>query len=120
MNPRQRKCGPSKSTHAPADLGIVGVAYDERMAKTLAGVLAVSITALLFAGCGGSGLSPAQQEVCDQLNAKKREIENRIESWKVTVEEWRAAGSRAAINPSTAQLESELQRNLKERAASGC
>ena len=37
------------------------------MAKTLAGVLAVSIAALLFAGCGGSGLTPAQKERCKEL-----------------------------------------------------
>jgi hypothetical protein len=96
------------------------------MAKILAGVVAVSIAALLFAGCGDDGpkMSPAQKELqkqtCDQLNAKKKETENRIASWKVTVEEWRAAGRGAAINPSTKDLESELERNLKERAAWGC
>ncbi len=37
------------------------------MVKSLAGILAVSIAALLFAACGGSGLSPAQQERCDEL-----------------------------------------------------
>ncbi len=44
------------------------------MAKTLAGVLAVSIAALLFAGCGDQspGLSGAQRERCDSL---KRTIE---------------------------------------------
>ena len=49
------------------------------MAKTLAGVLAVSIAALLFAGCGNQspGLSGAQRERCDSL---QRKIENSKES----------------------------------------
>jgi hypothetical protein len=44
------------------------VTYDSRMAKTMAGVLAVSIAALLFAGCGSSSsLSPAQKARCEEL-----------------------------------------------------
>ena len=47
------------------------------MSKTLAGILAVSIAALLFAGCGGSSSSPSEasttttqieSDLCRQLN----------------------------------------------------
>ena len=50
------------------------------MAKTLAGVLAVSIAALLFAGCGDSKPSPAQleEEKCERLNKRSRDLENAI------------------------------------------
>jgi hypothetical protein len=75
------------------------------MAKTLVGVLAVSMAALLFAGCGGSGLSPAQQEVCDQLNAKKKELEANIESRDWKTRSW---------------AEKSLPSNLKQRAEAGC
>ena len=38
------------------------------MKRNLVGVIAVSMAALLFAGCGGgSGLSPAQKERCEGL-----------------------------------------------------
>ncbi len=90
------------------------------------GVVAVSITALLFVGCGDTGpkMSPAQKELqkktCDQLNAKKKEIESQKESFLRTVEEWRAAGRGAAINPSTESSDKELQINLEERAKWGC
>ena len=42
------------------------------MAKTFAGILAVSITALLFAGCGGSDMTPAQKERCEELGRRIR------------------------------------------------
>jgi hypothetical protein len=96
------------------------------MAKTLVGVLAVSIAAFLFAGCGDTGpkMSPAQKELqkktCDQLNANKKEIENRLASWRKFVEEWRAAGSKSGVDPSEKSIQSELERNLKDRAAAGC
>ena len=75
------------------------------MKRKLLGVMALSIAALLFTGCGGSGLSPAQQEVCDQLNAKKKELEANIESrdWKTRY--W---------------AEKSLPSNLKQRAEAGC
>ena len=39
------------------------------MAKTLAGVLAVSLAALLFAGCGGSSASPGDKQACALVDA---------------------------------------------------
>ena len=48
------------------------VAYDDRMAKTLAGVLAVSMAALLFAGCGGGESSSSSDRVaCADWSAFK-------------------------------------------------
>ena len=77
------------------------------MAKTLAGVLAVLITAFLFSGCGGSGLSPAQQEVCDRLKAKKQEIEAN-------------AFIKKEIVKGGMSYPEQLELNLKERAEAGC
>jgi hypothetical protein len=79
---------------------------DPRKAKTLAGVVAVSIAALLFAGCGGGGskLSPAQKELCDQLNARKKRLD-------------------AQFNENTSlrlETEQSLAANLRERAEAGC
>jgi hypothetical protein len=75
------------------------------MVKSLAGCLAVSITALLFVGCGGSGMSPAQQELCDQLNARKKELEATIKGG-----DWKSKYS----------AEKSLPGNLKQRAEAGC
>ncbi len=76
------------------------------MKRNLAGVVAVSIAALLFAGCGdgGSKLSPAQKELCDQLNAYKKRLD-------------------LQFNEDTTrrfQIEQSLAANLKERAEAGC
>ena len=79
------------------------------MAKTLAAILAVSIATLL-AGCGGSGLSPAQQEVCDQLNAKKKAIEAKIDDHNQLY----------PGNDGRLAYDRELQASLKERAAASC
>ncbi len=70
------------------------------MKRNLVGVMAVSIAALLFAGCSdcGSRLSPAQKERCDALEGYKKEIE---------------AGSGSGIK-------SALAENLKMRAEAGC
>jgi hypothetical protein len=80
------------------------------MAKKLVCVLVVSTVALLFAGCGGSGLSPAQQEVCDQLNARKKDLEKSLKE----LEGQRFKGTeRDKIN-------SYLSYNLTKRAEAGC
>ena len=80
------------------------------MAKTLAGVLAVSIAALLFAGCGRSGLSPAQKERCE-------EIKLFLAKDKQTKESAKAQGSSIRSNPEYAKL---LEERKKEYAALGC
>ncbi len=80
------------------------------MAKTLAGVLAVSMAALLFAACGGSGLSPAQQEVCDQLNAEKKDLEKSLKSLE---------GQRY-VQMERSRIEKSLKSNLTKRAEAGC
>jgi hypothetical protein len=53
------------------------------MAKTLAGVLAVSIAALLFAGCGGGddGLSSLRATAAGGSDAKSSEPVINIETW---------------------------------------
>ncbi len=68
------------------------------------------MAALLFAACGGSGLSPAQQEVCDQLNAKKKAIEAEIDQFDQL---YGGKNGRLAYDK-------ELQASLKERAAANC
>ena len=58
------------------------------MAKKLTGVLAVSMAALLFTGCGGGGgskLSPAQKERCDKLESLTRTAESVMRSPKYDV-----------------------------------
>jgi hypothetical protein len=89
----------------------VSVVNDLSMAKTLAGILAVSMAALLFAGCGDNGpkMSPAQKELqkkaCDELNAKKKQLEATIKGT-----DWRARD----------KAETSLESNLKQRAEAGC
>ena len=89
------------------------------MAKTLAGVLAVSIAALLFPACGGSGLSPAQQERCDLLadqmvsdEALMKYLRSQygpdIGEWPIT-ESVKSSGASSRIDSSS-----------KERAQLGC
>lgn len=75
------------------------------MKRNLAGVVAVSISALLFAGCGGSGLSPAQQERCDELQRGIDLIDAEFSNFKFEVQ-------LLAIE--------RKEKNKKERAALGC
>ena len=75
--------------------------------NNLARVLAVSIAALLFAACSGSGLSPAQKERCDQLEAKKKEIEAN-------------AFIKKEIVKGGMSYPDQLETNLKQRAEAGC
>ncbi len=92
------------------------------MAKTLAGVLAVSIAALLFAACGGSGLSPAQEERCDSLQ-KKVEGNEEINSVMMKFIESLPPGDRPnAKGAIDAILEANKRKDEaeKERASLGC
>ncbi|MEI7622884.1 MAG: hypothetical protein WCJ88_04975 [Actinomycetes bacterium] len=79
------------------------------MAKTLAGILAVSIAALLLAGCGDSKPSPAQleEEKCERLNKTRRDLENEINRLKDK-------------GYSTIIESQSLQRTKREIVAAGC
>ncbi|CAM8625670.1 hypothetical protein MCEKE4_00294 [Acidimicrobiia bacterium] len=67
--------------------------------------MAVSIAALLFAGCGGSRLSPAQQERCDDLQRVIDAIDAEFSNFKFEVQ--------------MLALERK-EKAKKERAALGC
>ena len=73
------------------------------MAKLAAGVLAVSIAALLFAGCGDQ--SPAQK-ICDDLEARRKDLE-------VTVAQFRGVRD-------TTQAEKTLADVNQQRRNLGC
>jgi len=106
-----RKCKPNTASNNQPKVPLV--------AKTLAGVLAVSIAALLFAGCGGgSPLSPAQKEVCDQLNSKKKELESQLKK----SEEFYANNPHNRVDKQRdlKNRESALNYNLRQRADAGC
>ncbi len=76
------------------------------MKKNLVGVMAVTIAALLFAGCGaGSKLSPAQKERCDELQRGITKMESLIPDFK----------GEALIN-----LGLQITKSKKERADRGC
>jgi hypothetical protein len=79
------------------------------MAKTWAGVLAVSIAALLFAGCGGEGskLTPAQKERCDRLESLTRTADSVMQSPEYDI---RAQVGAAGV----------IEEYSKERAQLGC
>ena len=78
------------------------------MAKKTAGVLALSLAALLFAGCGGgSKLSPAQKERCDQLEKATTKAEELMRDPNVD-----ASSKNGLITV--------IEKNRKERASLGC
>ena len=94
------------------------------MKKNLAGVVAISIVALLFAGCGnqGQGLSGAQRERCDSLqrkveNSKKSvsEIDNYVMSLAPGQRDQAIIAAAARVEMRKSQEEAE-----KERATLGC
>jgi hypothetical protein len=89
------------------------------MAKTLARVLTVSIAALLFAGCGGSGLSPAQKERCDRLADQMASDEALMRSLRLKygpdTGKWPITDS-AKSNGASSRMDS----NSRERAQLGC
>ncbi len=92
------------------------------MAKTLAGVLAVSIAALLFAGCGGSGLSPAQKERCDRLQEKienSKDVASVMERYLMSLPPEDRPLAQGAIN---GVIEANKSRDEaeRERASLGC
>lgn len=94
------------------------------MKKILVGVMAISIVALLFAGCGnqGLGLSGAQRERCDSLQRKvennkksKSEMETYLKSLAPGQREQAATAIAAILAMDKSQQEAE-----KERAMLGC
>ena len=81
------------------------------MKRNLVGVTALSIAALLFAGCGaGSKMSPAQKERCDELKSKKADAESKLS------EQEQLIGDPKKI----LELKTQLDGISKERAALGC
>jgi hydroxymethylglutaryl-CoA reductase len=103
------------------------------MAKTLAGVLAVSIAALLFAGCGGGGGSKVETTTTttiskDQICADLREkVEDAIQRGTVAATEkflaTTAGKSQLEINRLQSNYESALMEAKQYREqfdAKGC
>ena len=76
------------------------------MKRNLVGVMAVSIAALLFAGCGGSGLSPAQKERCEELRSIQKGLRD-------------ALGRGGPVSPESA-IPEMIQNTNKELADRGC
>ena len=87
------------------------------MKRNLVGVVAISIAALLFAGCqGDSKLSPAQKELkkqlCDRLSGEKEELERFL---RVNNNSGRNGSPEYARS-----LQKSLDENLVDRATAGC
>ncbi len=84
-------------------------AYDSATAKTLAGILAVSIAALLFAGCGGGGkpvetttTTASKETVCVEILKK------------IQVATEKAGNALKAEFAATTNSERQKQQNLKD------
>ncbi len=93
------------------------------MAKSLAGVLAVSIAALLFAGCGDqSPGSRAQQERCDSLQQKierNEEIKSVMDRYLMSLPPEDRPNAKGAID-AIIQSNTNQDEAEKERASLDC